>query len=73
MAPCHPTPYSPTSRRSYTDVRSPSTDETVDLDLLAEVQQWFEEMENDPFADLPGYQGFDDAARSRQRAGLGAG
>jgi hypothetical protein len=31
--------------------------ENVDLDLAAEVQQWFEAMENDPFGDLPGYRG----------------
>ena len=31
--------------------------ENVDLDLAAQVQQWLEAIENDPFADLPGYRG----------------
>jgi hypothetical protein len=34
-----------------------SIDESVDLDLAAQVQQWFEAMENDPFGGLPGYRG----------------
>ena len=29
----------------------------IDLGLAAEVAQWFEAMENDPFRELPGYQG----------------
>jgi hypothetical protein len=31
--------------------------ENVDLDLADQVQRWFEETDNDPFADLPGYHG----------------
>jgi hypothetical protein len=31
--------------------------ENVDLDLAAQVQQWFETLENDPFGELPGYRG----------------
>jgi|SRR5690242_9765401 hypothetical protein len=31
--------------------------ENVDLTLAAEVQQWVESLESDPFGDLPGYRG----------------
>ena len=31
--------------------------ENVDLDLTAQVQQWFQALENDRFRELPGYRG----------------
>jgi hypothetical protein len=31
--------------------------ENVDVDLTERVRQWFETLDSDPFADLPGYRG----------------